>query len=377
MILLDNLFRALSEAGSQVLLDSHKLKKGEIIWLGFLCFPKAIQIQLGVSRRGLQQILRTQGLIIIWLGFLCFTKAMQIQLGVSRRRLQKILRTTGLIIIWLGFLCFPKAMQIQLGVSRRRLQQILRTQGLIIIWLGFRCFLEAMQIQLGVSRRRLQQIFRTQGLTISLFYDVNPSEVSSSLKDYNSYKKSVLRHYSHPDQYPEEEIAGWKRALEEICSRSDWSMEIAGGFEALVKTVVKDVIETLDRVPLQVAKHPVGLDRVKKALIQKLNLNSAGSVVKAEIWGMGGIGKTTIAKAVYNEIYADFHAASFVFNVRSTATEAMGLATGLTRMQKKILKDLSKYGGEVDSVDEGISLFKDHLGGKRILLVLDDVDSKD
>ncbi|GLJ50699.1 hypothetical protein SUGI_1080120 [Cryptomeria japonica] len=62
----------------------------------------------------------------------------------------------------------------------------------------------------------------------------------SSLKDYNSYKKSVLRHYSHPDQYPEEEIAGWKRALEEICSRSDWSMEIAGGFEA-------PVAETLDR----------------------------------------------------------------------------------------------------------------------------------
>ncbi|XP_057836452.2 disease resistance protein RPV1-like [Cryptomeria japonica] len=88
---------------------------------------------------------------------------------------------------------------------------------------------------------------------------------------------------------------------------------------------------------------------------------------------MGGIGKTTVAKTVYNQIYASFEAASFVFNVRATAAEV----TGLTNLQKKILEDLAKYDGKIDSVDKGISLFKDRLGGKRVLLILDDVDSLD
>ncbi|GLJ50698.1 hypothetical protein SUGI_1080110 [Cryptomeria japonica] len=240
MSLVDHLFRALSEARLQVFLDSHKLKRGEKIWLGLERAIESSAIRIPIFSQGYAD--------------------------------------------------------------------------------SARCLKEAAEM------------LKTPGLISPLFYDVDPFEVRYPMKDSSLYKKSILE---------------------------------PGGFEALVKTVVKDVIETLDRVPLQVAKHPVGLDRVKKALIQKLNLNSAGSVVKAEIWGMGGIGKTTIAKAVYNEIYADFHAASFVFNVRSTATEAMGLATGLTRMQKKILKDLSKYGGEVDSVDEGISLLTP---GSRVII---------
>ncbi|GLJ56298.1 hypothetical protein SUGI_1215510 [Cryptomeria japonica] len=128
---------------------------------------------------------------------------------------------------------------------------------------------------------------------------------------------------------------------------------------------------TLDRVPLEVAKHPVGLDSAKNSLIQKLNLNSVNDVLKIGIWGIGGIGKTTAVKAVYNQIYGDFEAASFVINVRDTVAET----TGLTKLQKKVLKDTSKYGDEVDSVDEGIFLFRERLRRKRVLLILDDVDA--
>ncbi|XP_059064635.1 disease resistance protein RUN1-like [Cryptomeria japonica] len=135
--------------------------------------------------------------------------------------------------------------------------------------------------------------------------------------------------------------------------------------------VANDLIKTFDRVQLEVAKHPVGMDSVKNALIQKLNLNSVKEVIKVGIWATGGIGKTTFAKAVYNQIYTDFEAASFLFNVGTAAKESRGL----TNLQKKILKDLSKYGGEVDSIDEGISLFRYHLRGKSVLLILDDVDA--
>ncbi|XP_059064663.1 disease resistance protein L6-like [Cryptomeria japonica] len=144
------------------------------------------------------------------------------------------------------------------------------------------------------------------------------------------------------------------------------------GYEArLVKTLVNDIIRTLDRVPLQVAKYPVELDNVKNVFIQKLNLNSVDDVVKIGIWGVGGIGKTTVAKAVYNQIYSDFEAASFVFNVCTNAADSIGL----TNVQKQLLEELTRYDGKVHNVDKGISLFRDRLRGKRLLLILDDVDT--
>ncbi|GLJ50835.1 hypothetical protein SUGI_1082780 [Cryptomeria japonica] len=243
-------------------------------------------------------------------------------------------------------------------------------------------------------------MLRTPGLIIPLFYDVLPSDVRYPLKDSSQYKQAFLKHYGRSDRYPREEIEWWKHALQQICpflkfyghsvryprkgiegwkdallqisSRSGWSMDTTGGFEAqLVKRVVNDVIQTLDKVPLEVAEHPVGIETVTKDLIHKFKLNSKGGVVKAGIWGIGGIGKTTATKALYSQVYAHFDAASFVFNVRATAVDSMGL----TKLQKKILKDLCMYSGEVDSVDEGISLFRYRLGRKRVLLILDDVDA--
>ncbi|GLJ40621.1 hypothetical protein SUGI_0838500 [Cryptomeria japonica] len=215
-------------------------------------------------------------------------------------------------------------------------------------------------------------MLKTPGLNIPLFYHVNPTQVRYPQNDSSPYKQSFEKHYAHPERHSVEEVNEWKHALLQICDHSGWSMDITQRYEArLVKRVVNDLIKTLDRVPLQVANHPVGIDSVKNALIQKLILNSADEVVKIGIWGIGGIGKTTVAKALYNQVYTDFEAASFVADVRTTAAESRGL----TNLQNQILEKLTKYDGKVYSVDEGISLLRDRLGGKRVLLVLDDVDA--
>ncbi|XP_057835165.1 disease resistance protein RPV1 [Cryptomeria japonica] len=213
---------------------------------------------------------------------------------------------------------------------------------------------------------------KTEGLIIPFFYDVDPTHARYPLNDTSQYKQAFLKHYGHSDRYPIEEIDGWKDALKEICSRSGWSMDLTRGFEAqLVKTVVNDVIKTLDRVPLEVAKHTVGLESLTEHLIQKFKLNSKEGVVKAGLWGIGGIGKTTAAKALYNRVSADFDSVSCVFNVRATDADA----TGLTKLQRKMIKDSTGCGEKVYSVDEGKSLLRDRLGGKRLLLILDDVDN--
>ena len=58
-------------------------------------------------------------------------------------------------------------------------------------------------------------------------------------------------------------------------------------------------------MPLYVAKYPVGINRNVEAikLLLDIELNDVRMV---GIYGLGGVGKTTIAKAIYNETFLSF-----------------------------------------------------------------------
>ncbi|XP_060180724.1 disease resistance protein L6-like [Lycium barbarum] len=88
------------------------------------------------------------------------------------------------------------------------------------------------------------------------------------------------------------------------------------------------------------------------------------------IYGVGGIGKTTLAKAIYNRIFQHFGSSYFLSNVRSE-TEAFGLA----KLQEELLRQILKTKEfKVSSVAEGTNLIKSRLGSKKVLIILDDVD---
>ncbi|XP_059455777.1 disease resistance protein Roq1-like [Corylus avellana] len=89
------------------------------------------------------------------------------------------------------------------------------------------------------------------------------------------------------------------------------------------------------------------------------------------IFGIGGIGKTTLAKAVYNSIAYQFQGSCFLSNIRELSSQPNGLVILQMHLLYDTLKDSSLM---VGSVDQGINLIKQRLSSKRVLLVLDDVD---
>jgi putative protein kinase ArgK-like GTPase of G3E family len=66
-----------------------------------------------------------------------------------------------------------------------------------------------------------------------------------------------------------------------------------------IQGIIEKISSTkLKRTRLFVAKYPVGVNSRAKAV--ELLLNESNDVQMVGIHGLGGIGKTTIAKAVYN-----------------------------------------------------------------------------
>ena len=140
----------------------------------------------------------------------------------------------------------------------------------------------------------------------------------------------------------------------------------------LVKEIVGKVFELANKpLPLDVGEHVIGVKQVAEEIIEKLDEKK--KVVMVGLWGMGGIGKSTLARELYNQMRRRFAASCFVEDVTDKVVQG-----GVVRVQNRILKDLCKIEPEDNqNRSEMKVILEERLCGKKILLVLDDVRDKD
>ncbi|KAM7465505.1 hypothetical protein LguiB_013067 [Lonicera macranthoides] len=194
---------------------------------------------------------------------------------------------------------------------------------------------------------------------IPVFYDVLPSDVE---KQEGHFGEMFLKHNS-------DKVPIWRQALRDAANLSGWDLKnVANGYEAkCIDIVVKDIQSKLLHTIFSVDEPLVGMKCRTEEVISLLD-----AVRTVGIWGMSGIGKTTLARAVFDKISHQFEVACFLHNVGEVSRK-----DGLERLQEQLLsKALMVDDLQIMNVYEGINLCKS-LRCKSVLLVLDDVDHLD
>ncbi|XP_052291910.1 probable WRKY transcription factor 19 [Citrus sinensis] len=140
-------------------------------------------------------------------------------------------------------------------------------------------------------------------IVIPFFYRVDPSDVRNQTGSFgDSFSKLEERLKENT-----EKLRSWRKALKEAASLSGFlSLNIRHESE-FINEVGNDILKRLDEVfrPRDNKNKLVGVESKVEEIESILGVESK-DVYSLGIWGIGGIGKTTIARAIFDKISGDF-----------------------------------------------------------------------
>ncbi|XP_048139646.1 disease resistance protein L6-like isoform X2 [Rhodamnia argentea] len=204
-----------------------------------------------------------------------------------------------------------------------------------------------------------------EGTILPVFFDVGPRDVKL---ETGLYHEALQK---HEQKFGCEVVRRWKEALREAARIKGWNLK-DGGQGELIRLIVAEVLIKLNKREKILPDHLVGIqDRVEDVV--RLLDEGSPDVFYLVMHGMGGIGKTTLAKVVFNQISSRFHGCSFLSDVREALKGGK-----VIQLQKQLLAETLNFKPiEISDSDAGISQIKRRFRDKKVLIILDDLDKWD
>ncbi|XP_021803617.1 TMV resistance protein N-like, partial [Prunus avium] len=202
-----------------------------------------------------------------------------------------------------------------------------------------------------------------------IFYKVDPSDVRHQRSSFGH----AFAHHELKFKDDMEKVLKWRRALTEAANLSGSHLKEDEYEAKFIGKVVEEIsVQLINKTYFGGPAYKVGLESHVTDVNKILGVDGNGRCMVG-IWGIPGIGKTTVAKAIYNSIARKFEGICFLADVRGKSS-----VYGLIELQKNLLcQILGDKNFNLITLDQGINVIKQRLRHKRILLTLDDVNQLD
>ncbi|KAI9079929.1 hypothetical protein K1719_038175 [Acacia pycnantha] len=196
----------------------------------------------------------------------------------------------------------------------------------------------------------------SQQIVIPVFYLVDPSDVRHQKRTY------AEAFTLHGEKFKDSvgNLQNWRSVLEKSANLSGHHSSAFGNESKLIDAIVEDVLKKLEHKPKShlVGFHQnfTGVESLMEIKLQEVRILG--------IWGMGGIGKTTLAHAIFDKFLSKFESHYFLENVGQKSARF-----GLKSLHQQLI---SKLLNKEDHIDMNDAMRR--LQEKKVLIVLDDVD---
>ncbi|KAL3746265.1 hypothetical protein ACJRO7_015254 [Eucalyptus globulus] len=213
--------------------------------------------------------------------------------------------------------------------------------------------------------RELAYMVDCKAMILPIFFDVKPKDVKLKTELYQDALQK------HKERFGCEVVQRWKETLKTVARMKGWDLKNTGHGE-LIKRIVAEVSIKLNKRDKKLPDHLVGIQDQVEDVMRLIDEGSL-DVRYLVIHGMGGIGKTTLAKIIFNQIHSRFHGCSFISNVREASN-----GSKIVQLQKQLLLEtLNSNPPEFYDADAGIYQLNMRFRRKKVLIVLDDLDERD
>ncbi|XP_031379160.1 disease resistance protein RPP5-like [Punica granatum] len=207
--------------------------------------------------------------------------------------------------------------------------------------------------------REVETMVKLKKNIMPIFYQVTAEDVKLKTDLYTNQLKGLEK------QYGKAQVKKWEAALRAVPTVIGLAVG-STGFTEFCKDFVEKVLVKLkprkrfDMAPL------VGIDGKLGSAMKLLDIESTDDVRYLGIHGMGGIGKTTLAKSIFDSISDRFDGSAFLEDVR----EMLALH-GIEYLQERLINSLDPKSARRLDLHEKI---KRSFRKRKVLIFLDDVD---
>ncbi|PWA51937.1 toll/interleukin-1 receptor (TIR) domain-containing protein [Artemisia annua] len=212
---------------------------------------------------------------------------------------------------------------------------------------------------------------------VPIFYHVEPTHVR---KQESSFGEAIFKHRQRMEAEPDEEkkkqaarkLESWTEALKEVADLK--GKDVNGRREMMfIEEIVKEIRSRLNIHMKTKIPHLIGMESYIDTIRSWMKGGDSNTTEILTIWGMSGIGKTSLANYIFGLHRHEFGKSSFVEDIGRKCEQQ---SSTLVHLQNKLLKDISnKHIIEEDDVQNCTSKIETILLKKRTLVVLDGVDN--